>query len=33
MIGTGETTLLDLLEQVKGRYYGKYRGTVTDVDP
>ncbi len=27
-----EALLLDLLERVKHRFYGKYRGTVTDVD-
>ena len=27
-----ETLLTDLLERVKHRFYGKYRGTVTDVD-
>ena len=27
-----DALLLDLLERVKHRFYGKYRGTVTDVD-
>lgn len=27
-----EALLMDLLERVKHRFYGKYRGTVTDVD-
>jgi len=27
-----EPLLMDLLERVKHRFYGKYRGTVTDVD-
>lgn len=29
---TPEQLLLDLAERVRGRYYGKYRGTVTDID-
>ncbi len=29
---TPEQLLLDLSERVRGRYYGKYRGTVTDID-
>ena len=27
-----EQTLMDILERIRHRYYGKYRGTVTDVD-
>lgn len=27
-----EQTILDLLERIRSRFYGKYRGTVTDVD-
>jgi len=27
-----EALLLELLERLRGRYFGKYRGTVTDVD-
>jgi len=27
-----EALLMDLLERVKHRFYGKYRGVVTDVD-
>jgi uncharacterized protein involved in type VI secretion and phage assembly len=27
-----EQLVMDLLDRVRGRYYGKYRGTVTDVD-
>jgi uncharacterized protein involved in type VI secretion and phage assembly len=27
-----EHTLMDLVERVRGRFYGKYRGTVTTVD-
>jgi len=29
---TPEQLLLDLSERVRGRYYGKYRGTVTEID-
>jgi uncharacterized protein involved in type VI secretion and phage assembly len=29
---TPEQLLLDLSERVRSRYYGKYRGTVTDID-
>jgi uncharacterized protein involved in type VI secretion and phage assembly len=25
--------MLDILERVRNRFYGKYRGTVTDIDP
>lgn len=25
--------ILDILERVRNRFYGKYRGTVTDIDP
>lgn len=32
MAGVNEQLLLDVLERVRYRYYGKYRGTVTDVD-
>ena len=28
----GEKLLVDLLERVRNRFYGKYRGTVTDID-
>ena len=27
------STLDDLLNRLRNRFYGKYRGTVTDVDP
>lgn len=27
-----EQTLLDVLDRIRGRFYGKYRGTVTDVE-
>lgn len=29
---TGRDELLELAERLRGRFYGKYRGTVTDVD-
>lgn len=32
MAGIDDQLLLDLLERVRYRYYGKYRGAVTDVD-
>lgn len=32
MAGIDEQLLMDLLERVRYRYYGKYRGAVTDVD-
>ncbi|MDD5034287.1 MAG: phage baseplate assembly protein V [Methylococcaceae bacterium] len=32
MSGINEQLLQDLLERVRDRYYGKYRGTVTSVD-
>lgn len=32
MAGIDDQLLLDLLERVRYRYYGKYRGSVTDVD-
>ncbi len=32
MAGSDEQLLLDVLERVRYRYYGKYRGTVTAVD-
>jgi len=28
-----EQLILDVLDRIRGRYYGKYRGTVTDVEP
>lgn len=28
-----DQTILDILERIKNRFYGKYRGTVTDIDP
>ncbi|HME37166.1 MAG TPA: phage baseplate assembly protein V [Candidatus Sulfotelmatobacter sp.] len=28
-----EQTIQDVIESVRGRFYGKYRGTVTEVDP
>jgi uncharacterized protein involved in type VI secretion and phage assembly len=28
-----EQDILDVLDRIRGRYYGKYRGTVTDVEP
>jgi hypothetical protein len=27
-----EQTILDVLDRIRGRFYGKYRGTVTDVE-
>ena len=32
MNGIDEQTLLEIVERLKSRYYGKYRGTVTKVD-
>jgi uncharacterized protein involved in type VI secretion and phage assembly len=32
MNGIDEQTLLEIVERLKSRYYGKYRGTVTEVD-
>jgi uncharacterized protein involved in type VI secretion and phage assembly len=32
MTGTGDRALEDLLERLRTRFYGKYRGIVTDVD-
>jgi len=32
MSAMNESMLLDILERVRNRFYGKYRGTVTDVD-
>lgn len=29
---TNEQAILDILERLRNRYYGKYRGTVTDID-
>ena len=31
-MSTNEQAILDILERVRNRYYGKYRGTVTDID-
>ena len=33
MTGTGDRALEDLLERLRTRFYGKYRGIVSDVDP
>jgi uncharacterized protein involved in type VI secretion and phage assembly len=33
MTGMNETLLLDILDRVRNRFYGKYRGSVTEVDP
>lgn len=33
MTAMNEPMLLDILERVRNRFYGKYRGTVTEVDP
>ncbi len=32
MSGLDDQTLLEIVERVRNRFYGKYRGTVTDVD-
>jgi len=32
MSGIDDQTLLELVERMRGRFYGKYRGAVTDVD-
>jgi uncharacterized protein involved in type VI secretion and phage assembly len=31
-MATNEQAILDILERLRNRYYGKYRGTVTDID-
>ena len=33
MTAMNEPMLLDMLERLRNRFYGKYRGTVTEVDP
>ncbi len=33
MSGLDEDTIREILERVRTRFYGKYRGTVTDVEP
>jgi hypothetical protein len=32
MSGMNEQALLDVLDRIRNKYFGKYRGTVTDVD-
>jgi uncharacterized protein involved in type VI secretion and phage assembly len=32
MSGMDDQTLLEIVERVRGRFFGKYRGTVTEVD-
>jgi uncharacterized protein involved in type VI secretion and phage assembly len=31
-MASNEQAILDILERLRNRYYGKYRGTVTDID-